>query len=319
MVKEYTELYENKDKEIVVPSLPKFVHEFKVDDEPMFEAEIRAVVRKMKRNKAAGPTGLTTNTVKDWEQDFQSQYIQPFQKKKPLVLTDEQRTEMERVMSAHPWSKVVDLVIEISDKGDVPEGMANSYLVLFPKGDAGQHHGIGLMNTIWKIVTGVLSRRINHAVSFHHCVHEFIPEKGTSTAILEVKLMNTLAAQMHGTVYQVFLDVSKVYDSVSRKRLLELMENYGIGEKMRTLMANFWEKQKLVIKQGHYFSSEFRPFRGVTQGDCVSPTLFNLIVDTVVQIIAKDIRETEGQEIHSMSVFYADDGMIGGTDPWRVQ
>ena len=63
----------------------------------------------------------------------------------------------------------------------------------------------------------------------------------------------------------------------------------------------------------------------MTQGDPLSPTLFNVVVDAVVRHwldgLRKDNkeREAEGGEGHFSAVFYADDGMVGATDPQCLQ
>ena len=38
----------------------------------------------------------------------------------------------------------------------------------------------------------------------------------------------------------------------------------------------------MVVKAGGYYGSAFQGFRGVTQGDPLSPTILNVVVDAVV-------------------------------------
>ena len=71
-----------------------------------------------------------------------------------------------------------------------------------------------------------------------------------------------------------------------------------------------------------YYGTVFQGARGVTQGDPLSPTIFNVVVDTVVrQWVMVMLEGTEdqgkrGQEgRHQAALFYADDGMIALSDP----
>ena len=61
------------------------------------------------------------------------------------------------------------------------------------------------------------------------------------------------------------------------------------------------------------------------QGDPLSPTIFNVVVDAVVRHWLEGLQNaTEekgatGGEGHFSAVFYADDGMVGESDPAWLQ
>ena len=56
-----------------------------------------------------------------------------------------------------------------------------------------------------------------------------------------------------------------------------------MGEHMLTLLQSFWAKQLIVGRQGGYNGKPFSASRGVTQGDPVSPTIFNIMFDAIVR------------------------------------
>ena len=45
----------------------------------------------------------------------------------------------------------------------------------------------------------------------------------------------------------------------------------------------YWERLRMVARAGLYYGSAFQGFRVVTQGDPLSPTIFNVVVDAVVR------------------------------------
>ena len=67
---------------------------------------------------------------------------------------------------------------------------------------------------------------------------------------------------------------------------------------MLRVLRTFWENQQVVARQSGYHGEPFKATRGVTQGDIVSPTLFNIIVDAVVRywfhVLEMDETASEG-------------------------
>ena len=82
----------------------------------------------------------------------------------------------------------------------------------------------------------------------------------------------------------------------------------------------------MVARVGGYYGTAFKGERGVTQGDPLSPTIFNVVVDAVVRhwvtgVIA-DAEERgklgKGRR-HQAALFYAYDGMVASSDPRWLQ
>ena len=81
----------------------------------------------------------------------------------------------------------------------------------------------------------------------------------------------------------------------------------------------------MAERSGGYYGTAFKGVRGVTQGDPLSPTIFNVVVDAVVrhwlEVLqnATEEKGATGGEGHFSAVFYADDGMVGASDPAWLQ
>lgn len=117
------------------------------------------------------------------------------------------------------------------------------------------------------------------------------------------------------------------YDAVSRKRLLEILEGYGVGPKFRRPLMAYWEQQLMVARQAGYFGAAFWAERGVTQGNPLSPTLFNIVVDAIIcywlSIVGDKMTEGIDGVGHSvaerLAAFYADDGLLAARSPEWLQ
>ena len=198
-------------------------------------------------------------------------------------------------------------------------------MVLIPKGK-GEFWGIGLVEVTWKIMTVILHHRLMTGIKFHDVLHGFQEGCGTGTATLEAKLLQQLAAMREEVLYVIFLDLTKAYDALDRSRTLEILKGYGVGERVRRILMVYWEQTTMVARAGSYYGEGFKGERGVTQGDPLSPTIFNLVVDAVVhhwlQIAIQEAerRGERGREgRHQAALFYADDGMLAFSDPRWIQ
>ena len=83
---------------------------------------------------------------------------------------------------------VVGLIQAAFCKGHLAEECAWQTIILIPKGN-GDFRGIGLVEVLWKMVTGILNRRREAAIQFHNTLHGFRTGRGTGTTSLESKLL----------------------------------------------------------------------------------------------------------------------------------
>ena len=49
------------------------------------------------------------------------------------------------------------------------------------------------------------------------------------------------------------------------------------------MLREYWERTTMVARAVSYYGKGFKGWGGVTQGDPLSPTIFNVVVDAVVR------------------------------------
>ena len=64
---------------------------------------------------------------------------------------------------------------------------------------------------------------------------------------------------------------------------LELLAAYRVGPKTLRLLWTYWDQLTMVAKAGCYFVQPFKVYQGVTQGYPLSPTIFNVVVYSVIR------------------------------------
>ena len=236
------------------------------------------------------------------------------------------RKSPEEGQDTQRWDKYVELITHIFETGELPQEIPWSLLVLLPKPDGGTR-GIGLLELAWKHVEAIIDTRVKKVIRYHDSMHGFTSRRGTGTAMVEAKLQQEHASIHQEPLFQVFLDLKKAYDSLDQPRALDTLKNYGMGDRLLTLIRNYWSQQQIVTRQSGFHGPIFTATRGGTQGGLFTPTLFNICVDNVIRywlsLVVEDKQvSTQGfgtAVANQMALFYADDGLISSTDPTWLQ
>ena len=304
---EYAALY-TRQEDLPAETIPVLVAPVDIPDHPPTDDEIAFAVRGLRTRRAPGPSGMSADHLKAWLE----------------LATDP--PEKTAVRDCKAWEALCEFVRHIYATGEMPVELSWATMILLPKGD-GQYRGIGLLEIIWKLISKIIDRRIKAHVEFHDALHGFRAKRGCGTATIEAKLLQQLATIEQSALFKIFLDLRKAYDTLDRTRTLEILALYGLGKNALRLLETYWAGQRVVAKQSGYYGEPFRATRGVTQGDIISPTIFNIISDAVVRYWFSTVSaDTEapvsgvgvGGRAHS-ALFYADDGEISSRDPEWLQ
>ena len=107
---------------------------------------------------------------------------------------------------------------------------------------------------------------------------------------------------------------------------LELLAVCGVGPRTVRLLWKYWDRLAMVAKDGRYFGRPFKGYQYVTQGNLLSPIIFNMVFDAVVRhrvtVVTPPEVGTGGLGltiIHLVDYFYAEDGLVVSTQPERLQ
>jgi Reverse transcriptase (RNA-dependent DNA polymerase)/Endonuclease/Exonuclease/phosphatase family len=257
--------------------------------------EIIDHAKRLHYNKAPGLSGMRSEDVKGWARTFEA--------------TDP------KLRQDLPFSKLVTLVQQAFISGTLPKYAYVSILVLIPKANSYEYRGIGLLEVVWKLISAIIDTRLKKGIEFQPEIHGFRPGYGTGTAILSNKLSLQKACVSGESLKQVYLDLSKAYDTLNRDTTMAILKSYGVGERIGLLLNNFWKHHHVIPRASGYYGRCFRSFRGVTQGDIVSPMIFNIVVDCLIQ---KWKAEDTGVDKVS-AIFYADDGVLSSYDAVQLQ
>lgn len=101
----------------------------------------------------------------------------------------------------------------------------------------------------WKVISDMLDSRLKAEVQFHDSLHRFRQDRGTGNGTIKAKLLMQLSSVRRKTLYFIFIDLDKSYDTLDRERTSGLLEAYGLGQRACHLLRNFWGNLTVVARQ----------------------------------------------------------------------
>ena len=148
---------------------------------------------------------------------------------------------------APDWGDLVTfLQKKIFETGKPPQAFSTGTLVLIPKaGEPGKFRGIALLDVLHKLIGSIIGERISSTVKFHDGIHGIRKNRGCSRAIIEAKLEMQLARQEGVQYHQVFLDLSKAYDTVDKGRMIMILKGYGVGPNLQEMHRSYLGSENL--------------------------------------------------------------------------
>jgi len=85
-------------------------------------------------------------------------------------------------------------------------------------------------------------------------------------------------------VYALFVDLSQAFDSITHAKLWQKFRA-GLSTKFINTNRHIYKKAKSVIRTNKGFSSSVPMERAVLQGETLSPKLFTIFMDDIVDML----------------------------------
>ena len=84
-------------------------------------------------------------------------------------------------------------------------------------------------------------------------------------------------------IYFCFIDYAKAFDCVDHNKLWKILQEVGIPDPFTCLLRNLYAGQETTVRAGHVTMEWFKIGKGVHQGCILSPCLFNLYAEYIIQ------------------------------------
>ena len=216
-----------------------------------------------------------------------------------------------------------------SYKRNYPREWLNGYIIpIYKKGDRtnpSNYRGITITSCLGKLFNMVLNERLSKFFEKHKIISPYqIGFKKKHRTSDHMFILNTLVNKYTGAgkkLFTCFVDMQKAFDTVNRRKLLQKLKQTGIGTLMYNLIHNMYltSKARLSVKTGNTMTNSFNSEIGVYQGDVLSPLLFNLYVNGIVQCFNETCESPKLDSTPVNCLLYADDIVIISTSQEGLQ
>ena len=159
-----------------------------------------------------------------------------------------------------------------------PKGCNASFIALVPKvrdpSSLDQFRPISLVGAIYKIITKILSRRMKKVMSsiIDDCQSAFLSDRGlTDSVVMTNEILEEIRINKRSGVC-FMVDFEKAYDSVRWSFLFDMLRRLGFHDKWISWVKGCMVLSNVSVLINGSRTEEFKPFRGLRQGDPLAPS-----------------------------------------------
>lgn len=224
---------------------------------------------------------------------------------------------LSREFYASFWQLLKKDLVELINNAYIFGGLCESWkqgltTIIYKKGDPNKLKNwrpITLLNTDYKILTGILSRRLGQILP--NLIQETqkcaIKQRKISDILQNIQAVNDHANERKREVMIISLDQEKAFDLINHTYLYKILESYRLPKHLVRVIKNIYSTATSRITINGAQSEPINIERGIRQGCPLSMPLYAVVCDPLARKLQKNI---SGYKIGGTTIKlqqYADD------------
>ena len=199
--------------------------------------------------------------------------------------------------------------------GYMPGAMILSTLVPIPKDNndmqsSEKYRGIALSAICNKLFEYIILLKYGHMLCAGDLQFAYKADSSTKQCTWMAREVITYYNNNGSDVYSCLLDCSKAFDRIRHDKLLRKLVSKGLPPVITRSLMNMYVNSQVRVKWKNVFSEPFNATNGVKQGSVISPILFTLCLDDLI-----DELEDNGDGCWIGKQFY---GIVGFADDLKL-
>jgi hypothetical protein len=281
----------------ILNSVPRPEYDLRKLDQLHFDRftpyEVSHAISKLKSGKAPGPDNLAAEHFKRADQSVN------------VLISILLNSCVIHSFLPTGFMKTVIVPIVKDVKGDV--SCKNNY------------RPIAITSVLSKIIENLILDRYDALLCTTDNQFGFKSNGSTDMCVFTLKQVIEYYKENGSPVYLCFLDASKAFDRVHHNLLFDKLKQRNVPHIIIRLLVFWYSYQTFLVRWCNMSSSTFTVTNGVRQGSILSPTLFNVYIDS----LSRDLQRVKfGCFINGHCInhlVYADDTVLLAPSPLALQ
>ena len=210
-------------------------------------------------------------------------------------------------------SKFHELLVCCWEQGKLPGDLRDAIVITLYKNkgvktNCANYWGITLLSSTGKILARVLLNRLVPTIAEDHLPETqcgFRANRSTSDMVFILRQLQEKCHEQNKGLYVSFVDLTRVFDTVSRKGLWLIMERLGCPPKFLGMIIQLHEDQRGQVRLNSDLSEPFPIGNGVKQGCVLAPTRFSIFFSMMLKQATEDLDDDDAVYIR-----YRPDGCL---------
>ena len=197
---------------------------------------------------------------------------------------------------ANEVSPSLTLIINQSlSTGIFPDSLKTAKVIPIHKKDEktimSNYRPTSILPVLSKIIESVMHSQLMHYFSenklFSTQQYGFRPNRSTELAALELMDRNIDNMNKSRCPINIYVDLSKAFDSLDDNILLSKLKFYGLDDKAINLLRSYLSNKDQFVQLDNIKSNHHLISRGISQGSVIGPLLFNIVINDLTNATAK--------------------------------
>ena len=190
--------------------------------------------------------------------------------------------------------------------------------------DPSNYRGIAISSCFGKLFSKILHNRLDTFIEDNNILYKgqigFRKKCRTSDHILTLKTLIDKYFKSSKRLYACFVDLKKAFDTINRCSLIFKLSDLGITADFLDIVRDMYKEVNYCIKVQEGVTENFSSSVGLKQGCILSPTLFSLYINDLIQALNFDLcMPPSCNDEFIPCLLYADDIVLLSESPEGLQ